>query len=87
MSENAEMPYHPMDEEQADDSGIRAALAKAQNQLLSQPGVKGMGMTKTAAGKDAIVVYVQNSQVISRLPSNVNGYSIVGEVTGDISAQ
>ena len=45
-----------------------------------------MGMTKTAADQDAIVVYVDNEQAISQLPSDVDGYSVIGEVTGEVSA-
>ena len=85
MSEDAAMPYKPADDE-TPSSGIQAALAKAQSQLSSRPGVKRMGMTKTAADQDAIVVYVDNEQAISQLPSDVDGYSVIGEVTGEVSA-
>lgn len=87
MSENAEMPYHPADDDQSNSGGIHVALAMAESQLSSQSGVNGLGMTKTSAGQDAIVVYVQSAEVISRLPSSVNGFSVVGLVTGNISAQ
>ena len=86
MNENAAMSYESDDDDQSQSGGIEGALAKAEAQLLSQPGVNGMGMTKTPGGQDAIVVYVQNAQAISQLPSDVDGFSVVAEVTGDIGA-
>ena len=88
MSENedAAMPYQPADADENDSGGIRDALAKAESQMLAQPGVRGMGITVTPSGEDAIVVYVENEQVISQLPSTVNGYAVIGEVSGDIIA-
>jgi len=86
MSENAEMSYEPSDDNQFVFGGIKGAFAKAQSQLLSQPGVNGLGMTKTPTGQDVIVVYVKNALVIEKLPPNIEGFSVVGEVTGDIRA-
>jgi hypothetical protein len=86
MSENAAMTYEPSDDNQFLTGGIKVAFAKAQAQLSSQPGVNGLGMTKTPAGQDVIVVYVQNALAITKLPSNVDGFSVIGEVTGDIVA-
>jgi hypothetical protein len=43
-------------------------------------------MTKTPAGQDVIVVYVENRLVIAKLPSNVDGFPVIGEVTGDVDA-
>lgn len=86
MSENAAMTYEPSEDNQILTDGIRGAFAKAQDQLLSQPGVNGLGITRTPAGQDMIIVYVQNALAIAKLPSNVDGFSVVGEVTGDIVA-
>jgi hypothetical protein len=86
MSENAAMSYEPSDDNQFLVGGVKGAFAKAQSQLLNQPGVKGLGMTKTPAGQDVIVVYVENRLVIAKLPSNVDGFPVIGEVTGDIDA-
>lgn len=86
MSEDAAMPYHPADDDLPHDGGIQGALAKSQGQLSGRPGVKGMGITQTPGGDDAIIVYVENEQVISQLPSSVDGFAVIGEVTGDISS-
>ncbi len=93
--EDAEIPYDPDNGEESaisyspDDeppaaAGIGSALAHAEQQLGTKSGVHGMGMTKTPAGEDAIVVYVEDQQALSQLPATVDGYPIVGEVTGEI---
>lgn len=85
MSENAEMPYQPNDD-QTPPGGIQAALAKVESMMSNWSGVKGAGLTKTAANQDAIIVFVENAETSSQLPSSVDGYSVIGEITGDITA-
>lgn len=84
--ENAAISYNPDDEPPAKPHVGQIALAEAERQLTHQKGVKGMGMTKTMDGKDAIVVYVENQQALSRLPPAVGGLRVVGEITGEIRA-
>ncbi len=86
LSENAAMPYNPGDDEQSGAAAIQTALAKAERQLTHRKGVKGMGMAKTPSGQDAIVVYVEDQQALSQLPADVEGFPVVGEVTGEIRA-
>jgi hypothetical protein len=86
LNENAAMSYNPDDDEQAATDGIRVALAEAERQLTHRKGVKGMGMSKTLGGQDAIVVYVEDQQALSQLPVDVDGFPVVGEVTGEIRA-
>ncbi|WP_182868337.1 hypothetical protein [Stieleria mannarensis] len=84
--EKAAMPYQPADMMPAAMTGIEAALAKAEQMLSRRKGVKGMGMTKTRRGQDAIIVYVDQQQTISQLPSDVDGFPIIGDVTGQVRA-
>ncbi len=84
LDENAEVLYDPGDDERTHSGGIQVALAKAERQLAHRKGVHGMGISKS--GPDAIVVYVENEQVLSQLPSDVDGFPVVGEVTGEIRA-
>jgi hypothetical protein len=84
LGENAEVSYNPEEGEPDRSGGIQGALNKAQNQLAHRKGVHGMGMSKTPSGQDAIVVYVENERVLSQLPSDVDGFPVVGEVTGEI---
>ena len=86
LNENAAISYNPGDDEQAATDGIQGALAEAERQLTHRKGVKGIGMTKTPGGQDAIVVYVEDQQALSQLPADVDGFPIVGEVTGEIRA-
>lgn len=86
LGENAAVSYNPDDDEQTETKGIQVALAEAERQLTHRKGVKGMGMTKTPGGKDAIVVYVEDEQALSQLPAAVDGFPVVGEVTGEIRA-
>lgn len=85
-NENAAMPYNPVEDEQSGAAGIQVALAKAERELTHRKGVMGMGLTKTPRGQDAIVVYVENEQALSQLPADVDGFPVVGEVTGEIRA-
>jgi hypothetical protein len=80
------MSYNPADDEPTGVGGIHAALAEAERRLTHRTGVKGMGISKTPSGEDAIVVYVQDEQTLSQLPSDVDGVPLVGEVTGEIRA-
>lgn len=84
QDENAAISYNPDDDEQGDGAGIRGALVEAERQLIHRKGVKGMGMSKTPAGKDAILVYVEDQQALSQLPADVGGFPVVGEITGEI---
>ncbi|WP_177183571.1 hypothetical protein [Nitrosomonas cryotolerans] len=54
--------------------------------MMHRDGVKGVGMMKTADGKDGIVVYVVDQRVLSQLPATVGGFPVVGEITGEIRA-
>ena len=86
LNENAALSYNPVDDEQTATAGIQAALAAAERRMIHRAGVKGMGMTKTPTGQDAIVVYVENEQTLSQLPSDIDGFPVIGEVTGEIRA-
>ena len=86
LNENAEVSYNPDDDEQTSSGGIQGAMAEAERKLSHRKGVCGMGLSKTPTGQDAIVVYVENEHILSQLPSDVGGFPVVGEVTGEIRA-
>ena len=56
-------------------------------QLLGIAGVEGVGSTRSAIGDDAVVVYVRDRSVASRIPREIGGLPTVVEVTGPIDAQ
>lgn len=84
--ENAEIVYDP-DNDGWTSGGIENALAEAERNLGNRPGVHGLGMTKTAAGEDAIVVYVDDDAARAALPMSIGGCPVIGEVTGEIRPQ
>ena len=57
------------------------------SELLKIPGVEGVGLTKTAAGDAAVVVYVRDDSVASSIAPEVGGMPIIVEVTGPLDAQ
>lgn len=83
FNENAALSYNP-DQNSNSVSGLQAAVAEAGRMLLSLKGVQGMGETKTSSGSDAIVVYVDSEQLLAKLPRAIQGFAVIGEVTGEI---
>jgi dihydropteroate synthase len=83
LDEDAAISYEPDDN---DDDGVQAALAEAERLISHSKGIYDIGKTKTPTGEDAIVVYVENQQVLSQLPAVVRGFSVIGEFTGEIRA-
>jgi hypothetical protein len=57
------------------------------SELLQIPGVEGVGLTKTAAGDAAVVVYVRDDSVASSIAPQLGGMPTVVKVTGPIDAQ
>ena len=86
QDEKAAISYNPDDDEEAGTDGLQVALAEAERRLGHSRGVKGMGRSQTTSGKDAIVVYVEDQQALSQLPADIDGFTVVGEVTGEIRA-
>lgn len=80
--ENAEMYYNPEAEKDVDTELQR----KFEKRLFAIEGVVGVGMGQSVAGEDAIIVYVRDRSVVSELPNEIDGHTVVVEVTGDIDA-
>lgn len=57
------------------------------SELLKVPGVEGVGLTKTAAGDAAVVVYVRDDSVASSIAPQLGGMPTIVKVTGQIDAQ
>lgn len=86
-NENAEMPYDPEgDEPEELRPALRAARGAAERELLTRPGVTGVGIGVGPTGDDVIVAYVRTAQDRSTLPKTIAGVAVVAEVTGDIDA-
>lgn len=78
------MPYQP--DLGTPSSGVTRAKERNEARLLSINGVKGVGIGRTAIGDDALVVFLVDESVASRLPAAVDGYPVETEVTGEIDA-
>jgi hypothetical protein len=84
-SEEASMPYTPgSDAEPA--SGIQAVRQRHERDLAAIDGVVGLGIGRSRAGGDAIVVYLRDASVEARVPSELDGYPVVTVVTGAVDA-
>lgn len=86
LDENAAISYPNDDGEQAGAGDYESALAEAERQLMPRQGVHGVGMSSTPTGTRVIVVYVEDQEALTQLPAMVNGFAIVGEITGEIRA-
>jgi len=87
MREEAAMPYQPGPErggEQA--ASIESVRARNEQRLMAIDGVMGLAIGRNKLGDDAIVVYVRDPSVKSRIPSEVEGYPVETETTGPIDA-
>ena len=79
------MPYTPeSDAEPA--SGIHAVRQRHERDLAAIDGVVGLGIGRSRAGDDAIVVYLRDASVEARVPSELEGYPVVTVVTGTVDA-
>ena len=74
----------------ADKPGSRAieeVLNANRSALMGTPGVVGVGIGQ-AGGRPCIKVFVENtSEVAARVPSSLEGYAVVIEVTGGFRAR
>jgi hypothetical protein len=71
-------------EERAEESAT--ILSQVSYELMAIPGVEGLGLTNGPDGGDAIVVYVRDASVATKIPSAVGELPTVVEVTGQIDA-
>jgi hypothetical protein len=71
------------------DQAVQAAML-VQNahtpELMRLPGVVGTAITADAAGRPAILVMTENALPAGRLPTALDGYEVIQEVTGRIVA-
>lgn len=94
--EDAAMPYLP-DEIPGQGMGqytpaapqgrLEAAKRRNERALMAIDGVEGVSVGHTAVGKDALVVYLRDSSVKRRVPSQVGGYPVETSITGQIDIQ
>ena len=65
---------------------VDVAQARHAPELMAIDGVVGVARGQTAAGEEAIVVYLTDDAARERVPSAVEGIPVEAEVTGRIDA-
>lgn len=80
FAESGPREYNP-------EAPVSASRRDAERQLLSIPGVKGLGEGRDAAGNPAWIVYIVNKVIGASLPKSIAGRPVLVEVSGEIDAQ
>lgn len=80
------MPYDPDGDAAAGSSAIEGVWQRHEGKLLGIPGVTGVAVGRSPIGDDALVVYLRDASVKSRVPTQVEGYPVLTTVTGEIDA-
>jgi hypothetical protein len=84
--EEAAMPYDPDAASSPGAPGVEQVRQRHERSLMATEGVTGVGIGRTPTGDDAILVYLRHAATRKALPSTLEGYPVIVEVTGDIDA-
>lgn len=80
FAESGAREYNP-------ETPVSASRRDAELQLLSIPGVQGLGEGLDAVGNPAWIVYIVNKVIGASLPKSIAGRPVLVEVSGEIDAQ
>lgn len=85
--EEAAMPY-PANEEggHMPKSGIERIKEKYEQRLFSIDGVVGVGIGTNEIGDDVIVIYLRDETAQKRIPSELEGFSVRTQISGEFEA-
>lgn len=67
-------------------SEIERVKESYEQSLLEIDGVTGVGIGKNASGNDVIVVYLYSADAQQKVPTEINGFTVRTEITGEIEA-
>lgn len=67
-------------------TGIAAVRDRHEGTLMAIDGVEGVAIGRSPIGEDALVVYLRDEGVASKVPRELEGYPVQTEVTGEIEA-
>ena len=84
--ENAEMPP-PVFEPPAPATQVEEVMRRHGPALLAVDGVEGIAAGRSPAGAPALIVFVRDSDVQDRLPTELDGVPVQSVITGPIEAQ
>jgi hypothetical protein len=86
LVEDAAMPYPAAPAEGPPRSEIEAVRQRHERDLLAIDGVIGIALGRGPTGEDALVLYLRDESVTSRVPSEIEGHPVTTVVTGTIDA-
>ncbi|WP_144054370.1 hypothetical protein [Pleurocapsa sp. PCC 7319] len=86
MMEEASVPYSGEEEQAVTDSNVLRVKQAYESQLLEINGVMGVGIQQNELGDEVIWVYLRDEAVRPHVPSELEGISVVTEVTGEFEA-
>lgn len=84
LPEDVGIDYDPDPEQPA--SAVEEAKLRHEKELLELPNVTGVGIGRNEIGDPAIVVYMREAPARASLPTQIEGFDVVAEVTGEIDA-
>jgi hypothetical protein len=82
--ETAAVPYDPPPKKTPRSRAL-AVKERHESELLSLPGVEGVGLTERD-GRETIVLYLRGEEARSGVPEEVEGVPLTTEITGEITA-
>lgn len=84
--EDADTADPEQDQGPMPESEIERVKMKHEQRLLAVDGVVGVGIGSTEIGDDAIVVYLREAHIQARIPSDLDGFPVRTEISGEIDA-
>jgi hypothetical protein len=63
-------------------SGIAVVKERNEARLLAIDGVEGVAIGRDQGGRDALLVFVQDESVQSRLPAEIEGFRVIVDIIG-----
>lgn len=83
LVEEAAVPYVVFE---APQSEIERVKQQHEAKLLATDGVVGVGISRNQIGDDVIVVYLRDRSAQKHIPTQLENFAVVTEVTGQIDA-
>jgi hypothetical protein len=78
--EEAALPATTPPPNLGDTHPINEVLERSRSELLAIPGVAGAGHGQTPDGNDAIIVWVTDPSAVERVPTEIEGYTVIVNV-------
>lgn len=67
-------------------TGVAAVRDRHERTLMAIDGVMGVAIGRSPIGDDALVVYLRDASLQSKIPRELEGYPVQTVVTGEIDA-